>query len=124
MVRTRTRSPRRVEPRWSSQYLKGAVDVLDRKIQILEERDYFSSIEKTRQALDRLLPDAPRAVKDPALRDLYLAKVEERTRVSRATLEAEIQGRIRPLRADPPFLRRGGRPVPYHPAAGVRSRIS
>ncbi|NNF28552.1 MAG: DNA primase [Gemmatimonadetes bacterium] len=102
------------------QYLKGAVDVLDRKIQILEERDYFSSIEKTRQALDRLLPTL-RAVKDPALRDLYLAKVEERTRVSRATLEAEIKEDPVPVRRPAPRPRQA--PVPIIPRRGAEQDL-
>jgi DNA primase len=71
------------------EYLSQAVDVLDRKLQILEERDYFSSIERTRGAVDRLLPTL-RAAKDPALRDIYVAKVAERTGVRRETLEAEL----------------------------------
>jgi len=74
------------------EYLSQAVDVLDRKLQILEERDYFSSIERTRGAVDRLLPTL-RAAKDPALRDIYVAKVAERTGVRRETLEAELQKR-------------------------------
>ena len=52
--------------------------------------DWFSSIEKTRNALDRLLPTL-RAVRDPQLRDIYLARVAERTEVRRETLEAELQ---------------------------------
>lgn len=71
------------------EYLRQAVDVLDRKLQILEERDYFSSIEGTRDAVDRLLPTL-RAAKDPALRDIYVAKVAERTGVRRETLGAEM----------------------------------
>jgi DNA primase len=67
-----------------------AVDVLDRKLQILDERDYFSSIEHTRSAVDRLLPTL-RAARDPALRDIYVAKVADRTGVRRETLEAEMQ---------------------------------
>ncbi|MXX33521.1 MAG: DNA primase [Gemmatimonadetes bacterium] len=72
-----------------------AVDVLDRKIAILEEHDYFSSIEKTRSALDRLLPTL-RAVTDPRLRDIYLTRVAERTGVRADTLEAEMRGGARP----------------------------
>jgi DNA primase len=69
-----------------------AVDVLDRKLQILDERDYFSSIERTRSAVDRLLPTL-RAAKDPTLRDIYVSKVAERTGVRRETLETEMQKR-------------------------------
>jgi len=72
------------------EYLSQAVDVLDRKLQILEERDYFSSIERTRGAVDRLLPTL-RAAKDPTLRDIYVAKVAERTGVRRETLNTELE---------------------------------
>ncbi len=71
------------------EYLDQAVDVLDRKLQILDERDYFSSIEGTRTAVDRLLPTI-RAASDPALRDIYVSKVADRTGVRRETLEAEL----------------------------------
>ena len=101
-------------------HLRAAVDVLDRKIQMLEERDYFSSIEKTRQALDRLLPTL-RAVQDPALRDLYLAKVESRTGVRRETLEREIaQTPSRPRPAPPPPRQR---PVPRIPKLGAERTL-
>ncbi|MGD2120321.1 MAG: DNA primase [Gemmatimonadota bacterium] len=79
-------------PEGIREYLSQAVDVLDRKLQILEERDYFSTIERTRGAVDRLLPTL-RAAKDPALRDIYVAKVAERTGVRRETLEAELSKR-------------------------------
>lgn len=72
------------------EYLSQAVDVLDRKLQILEERDYFSSIERTRGAVDRLLPTL-RAAKDPTLRDIYVAKVAEYTGVRRETLNTELE---------------------------------
>ena len=70
-------------------YIDGAIDVLDRKIQMLEEHDHFKSIEHTRTAIDRLLPTM-RAVQDPALRDIYIKKVSDRTGVRRDTLEAEL----------------------------------
>ncbi len=72
------------------EYLSQAVDVLDRKLQILEEKDYFSSIERIRDAVDRLLPTM-RAARDPALRDIYVARVAERTGVRRQTLEGEME---------------------------------
>jgi DNA primase len=71
------------------EHLAQAVDILDRKLQILEERDYFSSIERIRGAVDRLLPTL-RAAKDPALRDIYVSKVAEKTGVRRETLEGEM----------------------------------
>ena len=71
-------------------YLEQAVDVLDRKLQMLQEHDYFSSIDRTRRALDKLLPTV-RAAADPTLRDLYVSRVAERTGVRRETLEAELR---------------------------------
>ncbi len=89
------RGPRHAGPPAGSrgalaQFVDDAVDVLDRKLQILDERDYFSSIERTRSAVDRLLPTI-RAALDPALRDIYVDKVAKRTGVRRETLEAEIE---------------------------------
>jgi len=81
---------RKEGPEGIREYLGQAVDVLDRKLQILEEKDYFSSIERTRSAVDRLLPTI-RSAKDPALRDIYVAKVAERTGVRRETLDAELE---------------------------------
>ncbi len=81
---------RKEGPKAVREYLSQAVDVLDRKLQILEEKDYFSSIERIRGAVDRLLPTL-RAAKDPALRDIYVAKVAERTGVRRETLEGEMK---------------------------------
>jgi len=72
--------------------LDHAVDVLDRKLQILDERGAFRDIDHTRRALDRLLPTL-RVTADPALRDIYVAKVAERTGVRRETLEADLRGR-------------------------------
>jgi DNA primase len=74
-----------------------AVDVLDRKLQILHERNYFENIEGVRRALDRLLPTL-RAAADPALKDIYVDRVAKRTGVRRETLEAE-------LTSDRPFTR-------------------
>ncbi|HEX6938008.1 MAG TPA: DNA primase [Longimicrobiales bacterium] len=71
-------------------FLDAAVDVLDRKLQILDARGYFEGAEGTRKALDGLLPTL-RAVVDPALRDIYVARVAERTGVRRETLEAELR---------------------------------
>jgi hypothetical protein len=58
-------------------------------MQILEERHYFQDIEGIRRALDHLLPTL-RAAADPALKDIYVARVAERTGVRRETLEREL----------------------------------
>ncbi len=70
-------------------HLDAAVDVLDQKLQLLEERGYLGSSDGIRMAVDKLLPTV-RAVKDPALQDIYVARVAERTGVRRETLEAEV----------------------------------
>ncbi len=104
-------------------YLNQAVDVLDRKLQILEERDYFSSIERTRGAVDRLLPTL-RAAKDPALRDIYVAKVAEKTGVRRETLETELAKNERTYQGRPkpgPLSQAGGPPRPI--ALGAERKL-
>lgn len=69
--------------------LKDAVDLLERKIQLLEQKGWFRDVEHRREALDRLLPTI-RAARDPITRDLYLSLVAERTGVSKAVLEQEL----------------------------------
>jgi DNA primase len=71
-------------------HLRAATDVLERKLQMLDERGLFGDIEGVRRALDRLLPTL-RAVVDPALRDIYTARVSQRTGVRRETLERDIE---------------------------------
>lgn len=68
--------------------LRDAVDLMERKIQILERKGRFADIEHRRDALDRLLPTI-RATRDPIQRELYLALVADRTGVSKTVLEAE-----------------------------------
>lgn len=70
--------------------LSHPLDILERKLQILEEKNYFSSIDRTRVAIDRLLPTL-RAVVDPTLRDIYVGKVAEKTGVQPATLLQDMK---------------------------------
>ncbi|MBW3534294.1 MAG: DNA primase, partial [Gemmatimonadetes bacterium] len=51
-------------------YLEDAVDVLDRKLQILEREGYLDRIEGRRRGIDGVLSTL-RAARDPALRDIY-----------------------------------------------------
>jgi len=69
--------------------LKDAVDVFDRKLQILEQRGMFGTLPGRRRALDRLLPTI-RAARDPLTRDLYLTRAAEASHVRKDTLEREI----------------------------------
>lgn len=73
-------------------FLDQAVDVLERKLQILAEHDYFDDPAKIRDAVDRLLPTL-RATTDPTLRDIYVSRVAQRTGVRPETLETELMRR-------------------------------
>jgi DNA primase len=68
--------------------LREAVDVLDRKILILERRGLFGTLPGRRRALDRLLPTI-RAAQDPITRELYLSRVAEAAQVRKDVLERE-----------------------------------
>ncbi len=70
------------------QVLKDAVDVLERKIQILERKGFFGTLPGRRRALDRLLPTI-RAAADPITRELYISRVAEVAGVRKDVLERE-----------------------------------
>lgn len=70
-------------------YIDDAVDVLERKLQILERQGYLDSIEGKRRSVDGLLSTL-RSVRDPALLDIYLGRAAERTGVRRDTLVGEV----------------------------------
>ena len=69
--------------------LRDAVDVLERKIQLLERKGWFEGVEHRREALDRLLPTI-RAAANAITRELYLGRVAERTGVSKEILQQEV----------------------------------
>jgi DNA primase len=99
-------------------YLDQSVDVLDRKLQMLLELGYFADIDKTRRALDKLLPTL-RAASDPALRDIYVDRVAKQTGIRRETLELELLKR--PSRSSQPAVARAARPTaPRRPLASGR----
>ena len=68
--------------------LRQAVDVFERKIQILERKGLFASLPGRRRALDRLLPTI-RAARDPITRELYLSRTAEVAQVRKEVLERE-----------------------------------
>jgi DNA primase len=72
--------------------LRDAADLLERKIQLLEQKGWFAGVEHQREALDRLLPTL-RAVSDPITRDLYVKAVADRSGVSREVLQQQIEAR-------------------------------
>ena len=69
--------------------LDSAIDVFERKIQLLERAGWFAELQKKRRALDRLLPTL-RATSDAIMRDLYLARTSEITGVAREVLDREL----------------------------------
>ena len=75
--------------------LNDAIDVFDRKIQLLERAGMFSELQKKRRALDRLLPTV-RAASDEIMRDLYITRASEVSGVAREVLDRELRGRQTP----------------------------
>jgi DNA primase len=78
--------------------IRDAMDLLERKIQLLERKGWFEGVEHQRDALDRLLPTI-RAAADPITRELYLKTVSERTGVSRNVLQQQVAAGPRPRAA-------------------------
>ncbi|MBM3908954.1 MAG: DNA primase [Gemmatimonadetes bacterium] len=77
--------------------IAGALDVFDRKVQLLERGGWFADLQRKRRALDALLPTI-RAAKDPITREMYLARAAEAAKVDRGVLAREL---------DAPSSRRG-----------------
>ncbi len=71
--------------------LKDAIDILERKIQILERKGFFGTLPGRRRALDRLLPTI-RAAQDPITRELYISRAAEAAGVRKDVLEREVLG--------------------------------
>jgi DNA primase len=69
-------------------FLDDAIDVMERKLQLLDRRGLFTSIKGTRRAVDVLLPTV-RAARDGVVRGLYLKRISDRTGVPVEALEKE-----------------------------------
>ena len=100
-----------------------AIDVFERKIQLLERAGWFAELHRKRRALDRLLPTI-RAASDALTRDLYLSRASEVSGVAREVLERELTSKVSaaasgvanlsgPSIASPVRARRGDRRVRY-----------
>lgn len=82
--------------------LAQAIDVFERKIQILQRGGWFADLRRKRVALDRLFPTI-RAASDPISRGLYLARAAEIVGVREDVLLRELRdGRARGGRGDDP----------------------
>jgi DNA primase len=93
--------------------IEDAMDVLELKLRILQEKGYLQTAEGRRRALDGLLSTL-RAVRDPALQDIYIGRASETTGVRRETIVHEVAREGR---------RRGARrrdPEPRHPSSTKR----
>lgn len=95
--------------------LRDAVDLLERKLQLLDRRGWFGTVGRAREALDKLLPTL-RAASDPVTRELYISEVAERLRIPREVVATEVS---RPMVATPPpgapTPARGAPPRPHRP---------
>ena len=83
--------------------LGAAIDVFERKLQILQRGGWLTDLRRKRVALDRLLPTI-RAASDAITRGLYLGRAAEMVGVSPDVLERELRhgGRdARPERSAP-----------------------
>ncbi|HEU4997024.1 MAG TPA: DNA primase [Gemmatimonadaceae bacterium] len=93
-------------------HLGQAIDVFERKVQILERGGWFSDLRRKRVALDRLLTTI-RAAVDPITRGLYLARAAQAVGVSESALERELEleraSGIRGRETPPPEERRPAR---------------
>jgi DNA primase len=74
--------------------LDDAVDLLERKLQLLERKGWFADVRKARESLDRLLPTL-RAATDSVTRELYVSRVAERLGIPREVVTAEVEAKPR-----------------------------
>lgn len=72
--------------------LDDAIDVLERKLQLLERKGWMGTLSGRRRALDRLVPSI-QACSDSVTRDLYVARTAEALGVSRESVLHEARPR-------------------------------
>jgi DNA primase len=80
--------------------LSAAIDVFERKIQILQRGGWFSDLRRKRVALDRMLPTI-RATSDEITRGLYVARASQAVGVSEEVLRRELEQPRRDRREAP-----------------------
>jgi DNA primase len=77
--------------------LGNAMDVFERKIQILERGGWFTDLRRKRVALDRLIPTI-RAASDTITRGLYTSRAAEAVGVGEDVLQRELRETVRRTR--------------------------
>ncbi|HYD53176.1 MAG TPA: DNA primase, partial [Gemmatimonadaceae bacterium] len=82
--------------------LAAAIDLFERKVQILERGGWFADLRRKRIALDRLIPTI-RAAADPLTRDLYLRRASEAAGIDRELLAREVAAAPAGLRRSRPL---------------------
>jgi DNA primase len=97
--------------------LGDAIDLFERKIQLLERAGWFEGFDRRRDAVDRLLPTI-RAAADPITRELYLSLAAQRSGVSKDVLQDELSQVAPPARASAD----GGANQGSHPPTSRSSR--
>jgi DNA primase len=96
--------------------LRDAMDVLERKIQLLEQRGWFEKVERRREALDKLLPTI-RAAADAVMRELYASRAAEQVGIPRDVVVTEANRAPSP--SSPPPVRGGSSDVRVRGAPGA-----
>lgn len=69
--------------------LGSAIDIFERKVQLLQRAGWFADLQKKRKALNRLLPTI-RATSDALMREIYLSRAAEAAGVGKELLQREI----------------------------------
>ena len=89
-----------------------AVDVFERKVELLKEAGWFEDLRRKRRAIDRLLPTI-RATRDAVTRELYVTRLAEAAGISTEAVAREIEaGRPKRRGLDQPSGRSSGALVP------------
>jgi len=101
-------------------FLSSAVDLIERKIQLLERGGWFADFHKRRRALDHLLPTI-RATVDPVTRDMYLGRVSEAVGVDRHVLTAEADATERTVARQAPPVTQQQPPNPRSRGQGAQA---
>jgi DNA primase len=73
-----------------NQVIDDALDVFERKLQLLERGGWMGTLNGRRKALDKLLPTL-RAARDPVTRDLYVTRAAEVIGITPESIRREIE---------------------------------